>query len=1013
MEKIKIRIIRKKSLGVFPSILVGLIFAGLFSTAVYVFALPYSPGETTNPTCGPTDANCTVTASAAYSFGSNNFSGSGNFTTIGTGSFSSLTLTTTALSVGNGGTGLGSIATGSILGANALNTLSAITSSSGTKYLKNASGTISWDTIDLSDLGSQALTTTGVGTFGSNANVSQLVIKANASQTNTNPLAIFYKSDGTTELLRIHSDNTNNLFIGLNAGRVNSQAGGGNNGLYNTFIGSNAGYANTTGAWNTALGTYALYTNTTGEDNTAIGFDALKSNTIGYFNTAVGSEVMFSNTEGNNNVAMGEAALHENIIGSDNIAIGVDTLYSNTIGINNTAVGRQALQYNTTGNYNSALGRNALNYTKTGSSNTAVGYQAGYGFSNQSFSNNSLFGYQAGFYLKTGGNNVLIGYQAGYSLNNIPGTGTGNVFIGYQAGASETMANNLLYIANSNTATPLIYGDFSTSALTINGSLAITGGISGNLDVTGDISAANLNISTWNAKADYSFGGNNFSGTGGFTTTGLGTFGSLKDTELTSGRIPYATTAGLLTDSANLTYDGTNLQVAGTGASQILSASGLLLLGSNKTSGNDETLTFDFEGTANKVAVTSDTVVTVLDLGTIALSSGSYISGTPIITSVVTSGPPGTSPADGALIVDSGDSGRLYVRYGSAWHYIGVTAGFQIPNFETTDPISGDEIKEGDIVLGMVNQTLDDKALHGVWVKWNSVKAQLLAEARGELSQTGTWGEGSIAGVKTETLLDKVTNVLSTLGVSIENGITKIKELAVEKSTTDIARIKKMEMIDEDTGDIYCTWIKAGEWVKVKGECGSLAAADISAQPSAQEETVSQLQNAAEQIQQVVQQSQEAITESANEAVLQVQQQIQKQIQQQQATSEQKQLQTEEKTAKKTDKEIKEEIKPEEKQKEAPPVIEETPPSPEQPAQPEQPSAGDFIRNAAVGLLQSVWQSIKWVFQASLQGAVKLVPNGIKSFSTGLASFVVQDVKSDFQQLFLQIKSMWDIIIKK
>lgn len=569
MEKIKIKIIRKKSLGVFPSILVGLIFAGLFSTAVYVFALPYSPGETTNPTCGPTDTNCTVTASAAYSFGSNNFSGSGNFTTTGTGSFSSLTLTTTALSVGNGGTGLGSIAVGSILGANTLNALVAITSTSGTKILTNTNGTISWETssgttpggsntqvqynssgsfagsanltFDGTTLTAGGFTTTGVGTFGSNANVSQLVIKANASQSNSNPLAIFYKSDGTTELFRIHSDSPHNLFIGLNAGRVNSQVGGGSNGLYNTFIGSNAGYANTTGAWNTALGEYALYSNTIGQDNTAIGFDTLKSNTIGYNNTAIGSETLFSNTEGIENVAVGEATLNSNTIGSSNIAMGGDSLHNNTEGNDNIAIGRQTLQSNTTGNYNVAMGRQTLNYTKTGSNNTAVGYQAGYGVADQSFSNNSLFGYQAGFYLKTGGNNVLIGYQAGYNVNAIPATGTGNVFIGYQAGYSETMANNLLYISNSNTATPLIYGDFSTSALTINGTLAITGGISGNLDITGDVSAANLNPSTWNAKADYSFGANNFSGTGGFTTTGLGTFGSLLLTNPASRFLPIWT----------------------------------------------------------------------------------------------------------------------------------------------------------------------------------------------------------------------------------------------------------------------------------------------------------------------------------------------------------------------------------------------------------------------------------------------------------------------------------------
>jgi hypothetical protein len=43
------------------------------------------------------------------------------------------------------------------------------------------------------------------------------------------------------------------------------------------------------------------------------------------------------------------------------------------------------------------------------------------------------------------------------------------------------------------------------------------------------------------------------------------TFTTVTITGLTSGRVPYITTGGLLTDSANLTFDGTNLTCAGTG----------------------------------------------------------------------------------------------------------------------------------------------------------------------------------------------------------------------------------------------------------------------------------------------------------------------------------------------------------------------------------------------------------------------------------------------------------------
>lgn len=67
---------------------------------------------------------------------------------------------------------------------------------------------------------------------------------------------------------------------------------------------------------------------------------------------------------------------------------------------------------------------------------------------------------------------MIIGSEAGRgsSYHNK----SGNIFIGYQAGYNET-GSNKLYIDNSNTATPLIHGDFSTDAITINGALTVTG----------------------------------------------------------------------------------------------------------------------------------------------------------------------------------------------------------------------------------------------------------------------------------------------------------------------------------------------------------------------------------------------------------------------------------------------------------------------------------------------------------------------------------------------------------
>jgi len=77
------------SKNLFNSILTGLIVAGLFSTTLYIFATygvdePYPLGNTLTPTCAPGDDNCTVVTPAYFSFGANNFSGTGSFTTTGT-----------------------------------------------------------------------------------------------------------------------------------------------------------------------------------------------------------------------------------------------------------------------------------------------------------------------------------------------------------------------------------------------------------------------------------------------------------------------------------------------------------------------------------------------------------------------------------------------------------------------------------------------------------------------------------------------------------------------------------------------------------------------------------------------------------------------------------------------------------------------------------------------------------------------------------------------------------------
>ena len=205
-----------------------------------------------------------------------------------------------------------------------------------------------------------------------------------------------------------------------------------------TYFGSDAGNDNIV-YHNTFVGNFAGAFNFA-DDNTFIGYLAGNSNTTGNSNTIVGDQAGYSNS-----------------IGYDNIFIGNEAGYYNTGGIQNTIIGRDTGRHNT-----------------NGSGNTFLGYVAG--VSNTTGNYNTCLGYIAGASNTTGNNNTYVGYAAG--IYNP--TGMGNVFLGTFSGYNET-GSNKLYIANSDTATPLIYGDFigipSESippSVTVNGNLGVT-----------------------------------------------------------------------------------------------------------------------------------------------------------------------------------------------------------------------------------------------------------------------------------------------------------------------------------------------------------------------------------------------------------------------------------------------------------------------------------------------------------------------------------------------------------
>ena len=141
--------------------------------------------------------------------------------------------------------------------------------------------------------------------------------------------------------------------------------------------------------------------------------------------------------------------------------------------IRKNASGRTMLELPDSGG-NSFLGRLAGDKNTTGTDNTYMGSLAG--FLNSTGNSNVFVGFQAGRN-SSGTQSVYIGREAGHSA-----FGDANVFIGNRAGYSE-LGSHKLYIANSNTSSPLIYGEFDNSWLKVNGRLTPTEGIT---DADGD-----------------------------------------------------------------------------------------------------------------------------------------------------------------------------------------------------------------------------------------------------------------------------------------------------------------------------------------------------------------------------------------------------------------------------------------------------------------------------------------------------------------------------------------------
>lgn len=230
----------------------------------------------------------------------------------------------------------------------------------------------------------------------------------------------------------------------------------------NYLIGHQTG-KNTIGAYNSMIGYQAGYTNSSGSNNIFFGYKAGYLNSGGGNNVFIGTESGYSNQATWQSTYVGHKSGHD-LSGSGNTAMG-SMAGENAGGGNNTFIGTSAGRIATGGN-NTFVGAGAgygFPDENTGLRNTYIGQASGAKTTTGSY--NVMLGFNAGYLNYEGSRNTFLGYQAGNDIHE----GSGNVFIGHEAGKNLNGVSDRLFISNSDIATPLIYGEFDIRRIVING----------------------------------------------------------------------------------------------------------------------------------------------------------------------------------------------------------------------------------------------------------------------------------------------------------------------------------------------------------------------------------------------------------------------------------------------------------------------------------------------------------------------------------------------------------------
>ena len=248
-------------------------------------------------------------------------------------------------------------------------------------------------------------------------------------------------------------------------------------------------------------------------------------------------------------------------------------------------------------------------------------------------------------------------------------TGTGNIVFS----ASPTITGTLTIAGNETVTGAITTNDLLVNNnATVSGTLYVTGDIVGGPLRTDDIQIVGNRIETTATNSNFEINtvgtGSiellaNSNVTGTFGVSGLSTLAQAQVTDLTSGRLTYASTSGRLVDSANLTFTGTLLTVTGnetvTGLATLaqaqvtdLTSGRVTFAGTSGRLQDSSALTFSngtltvgtsvvVSGTGGDITMTGGNITGVGSISTVGLSvsNNATISGTLYVTGDIVGGP--------------------------------------------------------------------------------------------------------------------------------------------------------------------------------------------------------------------------------------------------------------------------------------------------------------------------------------------------------------------------------------